>query len=93
MVSRVQVIFCVLLLCISSAICDTADSIDPDADRNMSEIVRNKGYPCNEYQIITSDGYKLLFFRIPHGKSAYNKTGPPVFYFFMDCWILRSLGF
>jgi len=49
--------------------------LDPDVFRNFTQIVESKGYPCTNYTVVTSDGYKLGLFRI------YKKgmvAGPPV---------------
>ncbi|XP_071507660.1 gastric triacylglycerol lipase-like [Diadema antillarum] len=55
--------------------------IDPDDRYNMSGLVWSKGYPIEEYEVQTEDGYILGLFRIPHGKNKGNDTGarPVVF--------------
>lgn len=45
---------------------------DPDCGKNTTELILSKGYPAEEYQVQTSDGYLLGVQRIPHGK---NNTG------------------
>jgi len=45
--------------------------IDPDCLRNLTEIIISKGYPCEEYDVITDDGYILKTFRIPSSKKEY----------------------
>ncbi|XP_077541001.1 lysosomal acid lipase/cholesteryl ester hydrolase-like [Haemaphysalis longicornis] len=57
--------------------------LDPDALRNVSELITSKGYPVEEHTVVTRDGYLLRIQRIPHGRSdsAANYTGekkPPV---------------
>ncbi|KAF6216011.1 hypothetical protein GE061_000348 [Apolygus lucorum] len=41
---------------------------------SMSELVLSQGYPLEEYEVVTEDGYILTVFRIPFGK---NKTSSP----------------
>ncbi|MEW5309384.1 MAG: hypothetical protein WDW38_001278 [Sanguina aurantia] len=41
-------------------------------------LVVSKGYPLEQHTVITSDGYKLATFRIPHGRTPNSKPGPPV---------------
>ncbi|XP_003745768.1 gastric triacylglycerol lipase [Galendromus occidentalis] len=42
-------------------------SHDPDADLNVTQIIARWGYPVENYEVITSDGYILQIQRIPHG--------------------------
>ncbi|CAF1073988.1 unnamed protein product [Didymodactylos carnosus] len=53
---------------------------DPDIDYNITDIIRQKGYPCEEHKVTTEDGYILGVFRIPYGKngSATQRLGRPV---------------
>ncbi|XP_042147571.1 gastric triacylglycerol lipase-like [Ixodes scapularis] len=44
-------------------------AIDPDSLRNVSELISTKGYPVEEYEVITSDGYVIGIQRIPRGKN------------------------
>ena len=37
---------------------------DPDASRNVSEIIRSRGFLAEEYDVITRDGYILIIQRI-----------------------------
>jgi pimeloyl-ACP methyl ester carboxylesterase len=53
---------------------------DPDCLYNITQMIQTKGYPCEEHKVITSDGYILGVFRIPHGRnsSARSVSGRPV---------------
>ncbi|XP_076351713.1 gastric triacylglycerol lipase-like isoform X2 [Tachypleus tridentatus] len=46
----------------------TLSQVDPDAFRNVSQIIRSKGYPVEEYSVQTTDGYILGIQHIPYGK-------------------------
>jgi pimeloyl-ACP methyl ester carboxylesterase len=50
---------------------------DPDCNYNITEMIRSKGYPCEEHKVITNDGYILGVFRIPYGRNP-SKPGRPV---------------
>lgn len=41
---------------------------NPDFELTVPDIVQRNGYPLEEYQVTTDDGYILTIFRIPHGK-------------------------
>ncbi|XP_027711747.1 lipase member K-like [Vombatus ursinus] len=41
---------------------------NPEASMNLSQIMSYWGYPNEQYDIMTKDGYILGLYRIPHGK-------------------------
>lgn len=76
---------------------------DPDACRNATEIIANKGYPVEEHAVVTSDGYILYIQRIPHGRREHGQHRRPVVFLqhgLLDAsvdWIInlphQSLGY
>ncbi|KAF5291040.1 hypothetical protein FQA39_LY14473 [Lamprigera yunnana] len=43
---------------------------NPDANLNVTQIIKRWGYPTEEHVVITDDGYMLTLFRIPHGLNS-----------------------
>ncbi|XP_070610063.1 lipase member M-like [Erythrolamprus reginae] len=50
--------------------------LKPEHLMNISEIIQYWGYPSEEYEILTSDGYYLKANRIPNGIHSPEETGP-----------------
>nr|XP_050023985.1 lipase member K-like [Dermacentor andersoni] len=54
-------------------------NVDPDAERNVTEIIADKGYLVQEYVLTTRDGYVLPLQRIPYGRDELrtSSSSPP----------------
>ncbi|XP_015143902.2 lipase member M [Gallus gallus] len=76
---------------------------NPEDLMNVTEMIRYHGYPGEEYEVTTEDGYILGVFRIPNGRNMQNTGQKPAVLLhhgtFADCtyWIANlpnnSLGF
>ncbi|XP_077534433.1 gastric triacylglycerol lipase-like [Haemaphysalis longicornis] len=51
---------------------------DPDVCRNTRQLITSKGYPAQEYSVVTKDGYILKMHRIPHGREGRGAGRRPV---------------
>ncbi|XP_053167025.1 lipase member M-like [Hemicordylus capensis] len=78
--------------------------LNPQGFMTISEIIQYWGYPSEEYEVLTADGYYLQVDRIPYGRHSPVPTGPRPVVFLVHgilvegrCWISNlpsnSLGF
>uniref|UniRef100_A0A8C8YP23 Lipase n=1 Tax=Prolemur simus TaxID=1328070 RepID=A0A8C8YP23_PROSS len=83
---------------------DLENEVNPEVWMNISEIITYNGYPSEEYDVTTADGYILLVNRIPYGQRHAGSTGPrPVVYmqhalfgdnaYWLENFASGSLGF
>jgi hypothetical protein len=52
--------------------------VPSDAQRQPERIVQKRGYPFQEVQVTTDDGYVLALHRIPHGRHNAAAANRPV---------------
>lgn len=50
---------------------------NPEDLMNVSEMIKYHGYPCEEHEVTTKDGYILGVFRIPSGRNMHNTGQKP----------------
>jgi len=58
--------------------CDLRHCKDSDCGKNVTQLITSKGYPCEQHNALTSDGYFLSMQRIPHGLNQTNNGTRPV---------------
>lgn len=94
---KLTILTTLVLVVVVVGLADLASSpSDPDEFVNTTELIRSKGYPAEEHQVTTQDGYILTVHRIP------NPNKPAVFlqHGLLDgshTWVMnfhmQSLGF
>ncbi|NP_001365020.1 lipase member K isoform 2 precursor [Homo sapiens] len=63
------------------------NNANPEANMNISQIISYWGYPYEEYDVTTKDGYILGIYRIPHGRGCPGRTDSGY-----DVWLGNSRG-
>ena len=63
-------IFLLIVSLCSSVPLPPEEKPDPECNYNITQLIQNKGYPCEEHKVLTKGGYILGVFRIPHGRNS-----------------------
>ncbi|KYO42360.1 lipase member M-like [Alligator mississippiensis] len=79
--SRMEMWLFVVALCLtqgsgSSKVNEGKCHVNPEQFMTISEMISSKGYPNEDYEVLTDDGYYLGLNRIPHGRENPESTGP-----------------
>jgi len=53
---------------------------DPEVNMNASQLITYWGYPVEQYDVTTEDGYILTIFRIPYGKGQQPADNKPIIF-------------
>ncbi|GMT15702.1 hypothetical protein PFISCL1PPCAC_7000, partial [Pristionchus fissidentatus] len=64
-----------ILLLFALATVAAGHTTDPEVNMNAAEMIRYWGYPAEEVQAQTDDGYVLTMHRIPYGRSGPGEEG------------------
>ncbi|XP_062959324.1 lipase member J isoform X1 [Cynocephalus volans] len=80
----------ILLLRTTHGIFQNKKSVNPEVNMNISEIISYWGYPDEEYNIVTKDGYVLDLYRIPYGKTDNNNNSAQRLVVYLQHGLLSS---
>ncbi|XP_042545325.1 lipase member J-like [Dipodomys spectabilis] len=67
-------IYSILVLGSAHDVFQDRKSVNPEANMNIRQIISYWGYPDEEYNVVTEDGYILGLYRIPYGKTNSNNS-------------------
>jgi len=62
-----------------ASVCSAAQAMDPEFSMTTLEIINRWGYPAEEVDVVTKDGYILTMHRIPYGKDGPSQNRPVIF--------------
>uniref|UniRef100_A0A452ILZ2 Lipase n=1 Tax=Gopherus agassizii TaxID=38772 RepID=A0A452ILZ2_9SAUR len=71
----------IAVVCLIQAITSSEELIkkrnmNPETFMNISQLICYEGYPSEEYEVLTEDGYYLKINRIPYGREKPTDEGP-----------------